>query len=167
MKVYYSLLVFSVFIVIVTTGSRLIILIQDYPINFMTMRNFTIGFFYDLMNMSIISIILCIVLMVFKNKLFLLNIVFGFICLLLFLDYNYYLQFGTHLPYKSIYYISNIENFQSSIISSFFSLNFVLIFLLPIIVINVFMKKISSSNKYLISSKKKFFIGTPFSGWNW
>ena len=158
MKVYYSLLVFSVFVVIVTTGSRLIILIRDYPINFMTMRNFTIGFFYDLMNMSIISIILCFVLMIFKNKFSFLNIVFGFICFLLFLDYNYYLQFGTHLPYKSVYYISNIENFQSSIISSFFSLNFVLIFLLPIIVINLFMKKISSLNKYLISPKKKFFM---------
>ena len=117
MKVYYSLLVFSIFMVIVTASSRLIILIRDYPINFMTTKNFTIGFFYDLMNMSIVSIILSFILMIFKNKLFLLKIVFGFLCLLLFLDYNYYLQFGTHLPYKSIYYISNIKTFYSSIIS--------------------------------------------------
>ena len=158
MKVYYSLLVFSIFMVIVTASSRLIILIRDYPINFMTTKNFTIGFFYDLMNMSIVSIILSFILMIFKNKLFLLKIVFGFLCLLLFLDYNYYLQFGTHLPYKSIYYISNIKTFYSSITSIILSISFLLIFLLPITMIYIILKKISRLNKDLVLSNKKLFM---------
>ena len=158
MKSLNSLIIFSIFTLIVTAGSRFYILIQDYPFNTITTRNFFIGFCYDLMNMSIISIILGILLTSSKNKNPILFLNYLFICFIIFVDYNYYLQFGSHLPYKSINYLDKLENFSSSIKSAILSSSFILIFIVPLLTFFFLIKTIDKYEKNNIFSRKKYFI---------
>ena len=158
MKSINLLFIFSIFTIAVTVGPRFYIFVQDYPFNTMTARNFFIGFCYDLMNMSIISVILGIFLIGSKSKNIILFLIYLWICFIIFIDYHYYLQFGSHLPYKSIFYLTEIENFSSSIKSAILSPSFILIFVAPVMAIFFLLKKIDKYEKISIYSRKKYFI---------
>ena len=96
------------------------------------LKTFSLGLGYDLMNAALITLV--IGLLPLTNRLFKIFSILLFIALAVFsfIDYQYLLQFGSHLPFYTIEYLQAPQHFSSTIIAALHHQSFLLIVLFPI-----------------------------------
>lgn len=95
-----------------------------------------IGLGYDLMHGSLLAGLVLLATSLFLSRPIpirrALSLAVGAFYLFLFVDYTYFTQFGTHLPFSTIEYLAQLGDFTSSMISAFLGLGFWGIFFLPL-----------------------------------
>ena len=94
-----------------------------------------IGLSYDLMHAALLVALFLLVALLFGGgpkataRVFLVGMwVYGFF---VFVDFTYFTQFGTHLPFSTLEYLTQLNEFGSTVSTSFLSSGFLLLFVLP------------------------------------
>jgi len=130
---YIDKLTLIFFCIISITGilEHLLILNLSQEYNLRIFQAFTLGLGYDLMNAAILSlIILCTPMPLYYRKI-ICSILGAAFMLFAFIDFNYVLVFGTHLPFSTIEYFNESGSFFNSLIYSIQSFSFWVLFLCP------------------------------------
>ena len=113
-------------------------------------HNVILGLSYDLMIAAEVALVAFLISLIFFNKAK--KLIHGIFLTLylffLFIDLNYVFQFGTHLPFSTIEYLSEVESFSSTIQAVFFSLNLWLIIVVPVVAYIFFLLKIPRYKKF-------------------
>ena len=96
------------------------------------LKTFSLGLGYDLMNAALITIVLG--LLPLTNRLFKIfsTLLFIAIAVFSFIDYQYLLQFGSHLPFHTLEYLHAPQHFASTFVATLLHPSFILIVLFPV-----------------------------------
>ena len=95
-------------------------------------KTFSLGLGYDLMNAALVT--LTVGLMPLTNRLFKIISILLFLALAVFsfIDYQYLLQFGSHLPFHTLEYLHTPQHFSSTFVAALLHPSFILIVLFPV-----------------------------------
>ncbi|MBT6727082.1 MAG: sulfatase-like hydrolase/transferase [Deltaproteobacteria bacterium] len=96
------------------------------------LKTFSLGLGYDLMNAALIALV--VGLLPLTNRLFkIISILLFFgLAVFSFVNYQYLLQFGSHLPFHTLEYLQSPQHFSSTVIAALLHPSFMLIVLFPI-----------------------------------
>ena len=115
-----------------TSLIRVSLLFEQTELHPRILKTFSLGLGYDLMNAALITLV--IGLLPLTNRLFKIfsTLLFIAIAIFSFIDYQYLLQFGSHLPFHTLEYLQAPQHFSSTIIAALDHPSFLLIVLFPI-----------------------------------
>jgi hypothetical protein len=143
------------FIVVSLAGilQHLILLQLTSEWNLRILQAVVIGLGYDLMNGAVFGSLALLTPLPSSSR----KIIFGIIGTLflafLFIDYNYILLFGNHLPFSSYEYVYESSAFWSSAIHAVQSFEFLLLFLFPTTLLGLLLRFYGGSK---VSFKSEF-----------
>ena len=132
---YVEKLSITIFCIISITGilEHILIFQLSSQYNYRLFKALTLGLGYDLMNGAIFSLIILFTpLPLFYRKIISCILGFSFM-LFVFIDFNYVLIFGTHLPFSTLEYLNESESFFNSAIYAIKGYSFWVLFLFPAI----------------------------------
>ena len=115
-----------------TSLIRISLLFEQTELHPRILKTFSLGLGYDLMNAALITLV--IGLLPLTNRLFKIfsTLLFIAIAVFSFIDYQYLLQFGSHLPFHTLEYLHAPQHFTSTIIGALHHPSFLLIVICPI-----------------------------------
>jgi phosphoglycerol transferase MdoB-like AlkP superfamily enzyme len=141
--------------------SHTLILLNLPEVSYREFHNLVMGLSYDLMNAAEVALIAFLISLIFFNKAK--KVIHGIFLTLflffLFIDLNYVFQFGTHLPFSTIEYLSDLSNFSATIQSVLLSRNLWVIVIIPVCLYLFFLIKITVyRNSSFLKAVVNFFV---------
>jgi len=153
---YIDRITITFFCLISITGilEHFLILYLSQEYNLRVFQAFTLGLGYDLMNGAILSLIILFTPMPIFYRKIICSILGCAFMLFVFIDFNYVLIFGTHLPFSTIEYLNESSSFFNSMIYAIKSYSFWVLFFCPTVVLLFLLflydkNRISKNNKLL------------------
>ena len=150
-----SLIVFSV-VLFVGIFEHLLILQLFDKIDLRVLQSFVLGLGYDFLNGALFGFVVLITPLPNKyRKIISFILVIAFL-VFTFIDYNYVLLFGTHLPFSTHEYVNASEAFYSSAIHAIQNYSFLFLFIFPatvLIILFFFLENREFSFKQILFSR--------------
>ena len=128
-----SIVLLLIFCFLTGVLSHLIIYFHQLNEGIRVVHSLFMGLCYDLMIASLITFFAIIFLFCLRSKFErLIIILFYFIySAIWFIDINYYFVFGTHIPFHTLEYLDQLENFTSNILDILGNYTFIVILITP------------------------------------
>ena len=132
----HSIVLLLIFCFLTGASSHLIIYFHQLDSGIRVLHSLLMGLCYDLMIAFLITFFAVISLFFVREKFERHIIIFIFITysFILFIDINYYFVFGTHLPFHTKEYLTELEFFLINIMEVVGNYTFILIFFIPNII---------------------------------
>ena len=132
----HSIVLLLIFCFLTGTSSHLIIYFHQLDSGIRVLHSLLMGLCYDLMIAFLITFFAVISLFFVREKFERHKIIFIFITysFILFIDINYYFVFGTHLPFHTKEYLTELEFFLINILDIVGNYTFILVFFIPNII---------------------------------
>ncbi|MEK9616336.1 MAG: sulfatase-like hydrolase/transferase [Deltaproteobacteria bacterium] len=111
---------------------RASLLFEQVELHPRIIKTFSLGLGYDLMNAALITLV--VGLLPLSTNLFKIIsiLLFSALAVFSFIDYQYLLQFGSHLPFHTLEYLHAPQHFASTVVAALFHPSFILIVLFPV-----------------------------------
>ena len=130
-----DLLVLTSFVFFTIGGliSHLLIFLREPQWNIRIIHRLSLGLAYDVMNAALLATIALLigVLLNLRYRKIMHGLLYVLFLVFVFIDFNYVQQFGTHLPFSTIEYLSEASAFSSTIQSVLVSRHFWIITVIP------------------------------------
>lgn len=139
--VHAKLAIWSIFLA-PAWGVHTALIFSKPDFNERLIQTFFLGLGYDIMNASILLFwifVFPVSFLILRYFIFLIGVAYF---VFLFIDYHYVLQFGTHLPYSTTEYLSDLSQFGSTALEIILSPSLAGILVLPSILLFVVLKQI-------------------------
>lgn len=127
------ILISLVFFTLMGFFSHLLIMIREPQWDIRIWHKLSLGLAYDLMNAAMLVFIALLIdlILLSRHRKLVHGLIYLMFLLFIFIDFNYVQQFGTHLPFSTIEYLSEASAFSSTIHSAFTSRIFWIIIVIP------------------------------------
>ena len=111
---------------------RASLLFEQVELHPRIIKTFSLGLGYDLMNAALITLL--VGLLPLPTHLFkvISILLFSALAVFSFIDYQYLLQFGSHLPFHTLEYLHAPQHFASTVVAALLHPSFILIVLFPV-----------------------------------
>ena len=128
-----SIVLLLIFSFLTGVLSHLIIFFHQLNEGIRVVHSLFMGLCYDLMIASLITFFAIIFMFFLRSKFErLIIILFYFIySAIWFIDINYYFVFGTHIPFHTLEYLDQLDNFTSNILDILGNYTFLVILIIP------------------------------------